>query len=119
MNIYSGWLLQMQIDPLSYPNTLLKRMLMDERLIPRLPMHAFSLPAIRSHAPLSTLSFAPPRSLIHRAQQLCLQDEFPLLVLLTRLVGLVVLPPHRVLTLSTRYIPHDMPAGGHIPFRGV
>ena len=76
------------------------------------------IPAIPSHAPLSTL-FCPPRSfLIHRAQQLCLQDELPLLVLLTRLVGLVVFPPHRVLTLPARYIPHNMPAGGHIPFRG-
>lgn len=91
---------------------------MNERLIPHLPMHAFSLPAIRSHALLSAF-FCPPRSsLIHRAQQLCLQDELPLLVLLTRLVGLVVLPPHRVLTLSARYIPHNMPAGGHVPFRG-
>lgn len=82
-------------------------------------MHAFSHPTtdLTLHFPLSFCR--NPRSLIHGAQQLRLQDEFPLLVLLTRLVCLVVLPPHRVLTLPARYIPHNMPASGHIPFRGV
>lgn len=83
-------------------------------------MHAFPHPR-QFHLTLhSPLSLVPLRSsLIHRAQQLCLQDEFPLLVLLSRLVGLVVLPPHRVLTLFARYIPHDVSARGHIPFRGL
>ena len=93
-------------------------MLIYERLIPRSPMHAFSPPTDQSSAPLSAL-LRNPLSSIYRAQQLCLQYEFPLLVLLTRLVGLVVLPPHYIFTLPTRYIPHDMPAGGHVPFRGV
>ena len=56
--------------------------------------------------------------LIHRAQQLRLQYELPLLVFLTRFVRLVVLPPHRLLTLSAHYISYNMPTGGHVPFCG-
>lgn len=59
-----------------------------------------------------------PYSLIHCTQQLRLQYELPLLVLLTRLKCFVILPPHRLLTLPARYIPYDMPPGGHISFRG-
>lgn len=92
-------------------------MLVIERLIPGPPMHAFSILANQSCPPLPAL-WCKPRSLIHRTQQLCLQYKLPLLILLTRLVRLVVLPPHRLLTLSARYIPYDMPAGGHIPFCG-
>ena len=82
-------------------------------------MHAFSHPTtnLTLHSPLP--SCRHPRPSIHRAQQLRLQDEFPLLVLLTRLVRLIVLPPHRVLTLPARYIPHNVPASGHIPFCSV
>ena len=54
-------------------------------------------------------------SLVDRTQQLRLQYELALLILLTRLVRLVVLPPHRLFTLSTHYIPYNMPTRGHIP----
>ena len=57
--------------------------------------------------------------LIHRTQQLRLQYELAFFVLLRRLVRLVVLPPHRLLTLPAHYIPHDVPTGRHVAFAGV
>ena len=80
-------------------------------------MHVSSILEAQSPPPPSTLS-CKPRFLVYRTQQLCLQYEFPFLIFLTRLVRLVVLPPHRFLTLSARYVPYNMPAGGHIPLRG-
>ena len=65
-----------------------------------------------------SLSRVSPVASVYRTQQLRLQYEFPLLVLLRWLERLVVLPPHRLLTLPAHNIPHNMPAGGHVPFRG-
>lgn len=94
-----------------------QRMLVIERLVSRPPMHAFSILASQSYPPISA-RLPKPHSLVHRTQQLCLQDELPLLILLTRLVRLVVLPPHCLLTLSAHYVPYSMPAGGHISICG-
>lgn len=107
----------MRNDPHELSKHHAQRKLVIERLIRWPPMYAFSTLAIQSRPPLSAL-LCMPHSLVHRTQQLCLQYELPLLILLTRLVRLVVLPPHRLLTLSAHYIPYNMPAGGHIPFRG-
>lgn len=75
--------------------------------------------------PLAPTSPPPPPPIllsnfpsIDRAQQLRLQDIFPLLILLTRLIRLVVLPPHRISALSTEDVPHDVPAGRHVAFGG-
>ena len=73
------------------------------------------------HKMLSVLSVLIPfalRSSINRTQQLSLQDIFPLLVLLARLVRLVVFPPHRLLALPTRDVAHDVSARRHVAFRG-
>ena len=48
------------------------------------------------------------------AKQLMLQDKLPLLVLLATLVGLVVLPPHRLFALSTLNVSHDVSARRHV-----
>lgn len=47
------------------------------------------------------------------AQQLGLEDELALLVLLAGLVCLVVLPAHRLLTLLTRDVSHNMATCSH------
>lgn len=52
-------------------------------------------------------------------QQFRLKNELPLLILLTRLKRLIVLPPHRLIALPARNIPHDVPAGCHVAFRGI
>jgi hypothetical protein len=52
----------------------------------------------------------------NRTQQLRLQDEFPLLVLLARLIRLVILPPNRLPALPTHDVPHDVTAGCHVAF---
>ena len=68
---------------------------------------------------LSALGKPPHHDkLINRAQQLRLQYEFPLLVLLRRLVGLVVLPSHRLVTLPAHDVPYEMPARRHIALCG-
>ena len=69
---------------------------------------------------LSALGKLPPpnNKLINRAQQLRLQYKFPLLVLLRRLVRLVVLPSHRLVTLPAHDVPYEMPARRHIAFCG-
>ena len=54
----------------------------------------------------------------HLHQQLRLQNVFPLLVLLARFVRLIVLPPHSVLALPARNVPHYVPAGCHVAFCG-
>jgi hypothetical protein len=59
-----------------------------------------------------------PRS-IHCAQQLALQNILVLLVLLTGLICLVVLPPHRFVALLAHDVPHDVSARRHIPFHGI
>jgi hypothetical protein len=50
----------------------------------------------------------------HGAEQLCLQDEFALLVLLAGLVRFVILPAHCFLALSTVDIAYDVATGGHV-----
>ena len=52
------------------------------------------------------------------AQQLCLQDKLPLLILLTAFERLIVLPPHRLIALSARNIPHNMSARCHVALGG-
>lgn len=55
---------------------------------------------------------------IDLAQQLRLQDELALLVLLTRFVRLVVLPPHCLLALLADDVAHLVPARCHVPLHG-
>lgn len=75
-----------------------------------------------SPPPISPHSFppifidSPPTTLVNRTQQLRLQYIFPLLILLTLLIRLIVLPPHRLFALLARNIPHDMPSRSHIAF---
>jgi hypothetical protein len=52
------------------------------------------------------------------AQQLRLQYKLPLLILLAALKRLIILPPHRLIALSARDIPHDVSARRHIPLGG-
>ena len=56
--------------------------------------------------------------LVDRAQQLRFKNVFSLLVLLARLIRLVVLPPHRLLALPARNIPHNVSSGRHIALCG-
>ena len=49
-------------------------------------------------------------------QQLRLQDEFALLVFLTRLVRLVILPPDGVATLPARNVSDNVSACCHVTF---
>ena len=44
----------------------------------------------------------------------CLKDILPLLVLLRALVRLVVLPPHRLLALSTKDVADNVSARRHV-----
>jgi hypothetical protein len=52
-------------------------------------------------------------------QQLCLQNILPLLVLFTGLKCLIILPAHRFLTLSARYVSHYVSSRRHVAFRGI
>lgn len=52
-------------------------------------------------------------------QELGLEDELALLVLLGSLVGLVVLPAHRLLALAAGDVADDVAAGGHVALRGL
>lgn len=56
---------------------------------------------------------------IDLTQQLRLQYVFPLLILLRRLKRLIILPPHRLLALPARDVPHDMSPGRHAPLDGL
>lgn len=61
----------------------------------------------------------PAVRLADRAQQLGLEDELALLVLLAALVGLVVLPAHRLLALAAGDVAHDVAARGHVALAGL
>jgi len=52
------------------------------------------------------------------AKQLGLKNKLPLLILLTTLKRLIVLPAHRLVTLPTTNIPHDMSARRHVSLGG-
>ena len=74
----------------------------------------------KSHLPVPiAYSVRSTPSSRYFAQELRLQDKLALLVLLARLVGLVVLPAHRVVALAACYIAHDVAAGGHVAFGGL
>jgi hypothetical protein len=53
-----------------------------------------------------------------RTKQLTLKNEFPLLVLLTGLVRLIVLPPNTLIALLAMDISHHVSTRSHIPLRG-
>lgn len=53
------------------------------------------------------------------AEQFLLQDKLSLLVFLTALVGLVVLPTHSLLALSTGDVADDMTTGCHAALDGL
>jgi hypothetical protein len=55
----------------------------------------------------------------HGAEQLCLQNEFALLVLLAGLVRFVVLPAYCFLALSTVDITYNVATGGHVALVGL
>jgi hypothetical protein len=61
-----------------------------------------------------TPKLADPALLADVAKQLCLQDEFSLLVLLRGLVRLIVFPPDRLVALLACNVPHDVPSRRHI-----
>jgi hypothetical protein len=54
--------------------------------------------------------------LSHCAQKLCLENEFALLILLTRLKCLVILPSDCLLALLAVYVSHDVSTSCHVPF---
>jgi len=54
------------------------------------------------------------RTLRDIAQELCLEDELAFLVFFARLVGLVVFPTYRLLTLSASDVADDVLARRHI-----
>ena len=56
--------------------------------------------------------------LIDRSQQLRLQDELSFLVFLILLVGLIVLPPHRLLALPAENVPHHVSPRRHVALGG-
>lgn len=60
-----------------------------------------------------------PRTLVDISKQLGLQNELALLVLLARLVGFIVLPPHHLLALAAVYVPDDVATRGHVALAGV
>ncbi len=51
-------------------------------------------------------------------QQFRLQYKFALLVLLSRLISLIIFPPHGLVALSAYNVPHHMSPRGHVPFHG-
>lgn len=55
----------------------------------------------------------------HRTQQLRLKDKLPFFVLLAALVGLIVLPPYRLLALLAYDVPHDVSSRGHASLVGL
>lgn len=55
---------------------------------------------------------------INRTQQFRLQNKFPLLVLLGRLIRLIIFPPHRLLALLAVHVPNLVAAGRHVAFDG-
>ena len=83
------------------------------------PLYA-CLPYPRNGRILQILKHPTTRGcpLRHEHQQLRLQDVFPLLVFLIRLIRLIVLPPHRLLALPARNIPHYVSTGRHVAFCG-
>lgn len=60
------------------------------------------------------ISIAKTAQSINRTQQLRLQNEFPLFVLLTSLIRLIIFPAHRLLALLANHIPHRVPARRHV-----
>lgn len=56
---------------------------------------------------------------VNHLQQLGLEDELALLILLTRLIGLVVFPTHDLIALSADDVTDDMSARGHVALHRV
>lgn len=77
------------------------------------------MPDITPERCASSLRPAAYRRSRHRAQQLCLENELALLVLLAGLIGLVVLPADRLLTLATVDVADNVAAGGHVALVGL
>lgn len=50
-------------------------------------------------------------------KQFTLKDKFPLLILLTGLIRLVILPAHTLIALLAVDVPHNVSPGSHIPLR--
>jgi len=55
-------------------------------------------------------------SVVHLAKQLCLQNVFPFLVLLSRLKCFVVLPAHRLVAFLALNVSYNVSASGHVAF---
>lgn len=68
--------------------------------------------------PLVPHPFLRPYVSINSTQQLRLQDKLALLVLLSRLIRLIVLPPHSLLALLAVDVAHLVPAGCHVALDG-
>jgi hypothetical protein len=64
------------------------------------------------------VSRVAPR-LIHRAEQLALQDELALFVLLARLIRLVILPAYRLLALPAVNVANNVSPRRHIALVGL
>lgn len=81
----------------------------------KVPMTQAPIRHIRSeHLTIPYIVHPLTSNSVDRAQQLRLQDVFPLLILLRRLIRLIILPAHCLLALSTHDIPHHMPASRHV-----
>lgn len=60
----------------------------------------------------------PQNGLSDRTQQLGFENELALLVLLTRLIGLVIFPTDRGLALFADDVAHDMASRRHVALHG-
>lgn len=65
------------------------------------------------------LSFPLQPFLLHLHQELTLENILPLLVLLARFKGLIVLPADVATALPAHDVAHNVLAGGHAAFAGV
>jgi hypothetical protein len=54
----------------------------------------------------------------YHAEQLTLENEFPFLILLRCLIGLVVLPPHCLIAVFAFDVSHDVSSRRHVPLHG-
>lgn len=71
------------------------------------------------HFVTTSIVSSPLTLSVDRTQQLRLKNILVLLVLLTRLVSLVVLPPDCLVALLAHDIAHNVPPGRHVALHGV
>lgn len=90
-----------------------------EKIQPAITAHHTNHARRRRHPHLRPKTLCDHVDSVDDAEQLVLQDVFPLLVLLGRLESLVVLPAHRLLALLAADVAHDVSARGHVALDGI